>query len=203
MPDTARFFTGYAIRGLLFQTYWLVEQGDSLFLIDQHAAHERVLYEDILNEMKNGSGAVPSQPLLEPAQLSLTPQETQTFKDNADIFERFGFDTRETDDGSIAVTSVPFFFKGPLPVVFFIEILDKMEETPSAGLHPAEYKTAVIAMAACKAAVKANDRLSEAEARALLVRLLEMENPYSCPHGRPTIIEITRRELERKFKRVV
>jgi DNA mismatch repair protein MutL len=200
-PALKRFFTDFAVLGLLFKTYWLVAQGESLYLIDQHAAHERVLYEKILRDFRSAS--IHSQPLLEPLGLRLTPRETQTLRGHRDLFEKFGFDVScDEASGKAEVSAVPFIFKGPLPPVFFTEILDRLDNMPVSGGSLHEHKAEYVAMAACKAAVKANDRLSEAEARALVEQMLLLENPFTCPHGRPTIIEITKRELERKFKRV-
>jgi DNA mismatch repair protein MutL len=197
-PATEKFFTHYQIHCLVFQTYWLITQGESLFLIDQHAAHERVLYENILHKAQEE--AVHAQNLLMPIPLRLTPRERQILHDNKQLFVRFGFEI----GGSLEVPeilSVPFLMKGPLPTAFFTEILDKLDEVGFAKNSPYTHKTEIIAMAACKAAVKAGDSLGEAEARGLIQQLLALENPFTCPHGRPTIIEITQKELERRFKR--
>ncbi|MCL2204428.1 MAG: DNA mismatch repair endonuclease MutL [Defluviitaleaceae bacterium] len=194
--ESPPFFHHYRMLGLLFNTYWLVAQGESLFLVDQHAAHERVLYEEILRSA--ASGEVHSQPLLSPIPLRLTPRESQTLRDNEAHFHRLGFGLRWDDTAEL--TAVPFLFKGPVASGFFMELLDKLDENAPGGDIYAN-KTELIAIAACKAAVKGGDALSEAEAHDLLKQLFEMKNPFTCPHGRPTIIEITRRELERRFKR--
>jgi len=193
---------------MIFQTFWLVSQGESLFMIDQHAAHERVLYETFLRKAQQEE-SVHSQNLLNPIPLRLTPHELQILQDNKSIFARFGFEIggiRESDDntGSPAVPeilSVPFLIKGPIKSDFFTDLLDKMAEPGFCEKSIYAHKTEIIAMAACKAAVKAGDNLNESEARALVTQLLELENPFTCPHGRPTIIEITKGELERRFKR--
>ena len=193
------FFTDYHIIGLIFGTYWLIAQAESLYLIDQHAAHERVLYEEIL--AITATGTIESQALLIPTPLRLTLAETSLLKDNLPLFTRFGFEITGLEDKSPMLAAVPYLLKGPAPTGFFIDLLDKISETgfTRSGVHA--HKTEVIAMAACKAAVKANDYLTEPEARALVEKMLTLENPFTCPHGRPTIIEITQRELEKRFKR--
>jgi DNA mismatch repair protein MutL len=182
----------------LFGTYWLVAQGESLYVIDQHAAHERVLYEDFLESARRGSAH--SQTLLMPVRMRLTPREYQIFEDNRELFERFGFET-ETDDDAVLVLAVPFISRGPLNASFFTDMLDKLDEAGFNKQSAIELKESVIATMACKAAVKANDILREAEAEALIKRMLSLPNPFTCPHGRPTVINITKSEIERKFKR--
>ncbi|MCL2048598.1 MAG: DNA mismatch repair endonuclease MutL [Defluviitaleaceae bacterium] len=193
-----KIFTDYVIHGLIFQTYWLVSQGDSLFIIDQHAAHERVIYENLLNRVQDE--AVHSQNLLMPIPLRLTPREKQTLHDNREIFARFGFEISR-DLETPEIVSVPLLMTGPLSASFFTDLLDKMGEAGFSYESPYAHKTEMIAMAACKAAVKAGDKKSDSEARALIEQLLGLDNPFTCPHGRPTIIEVTRGELERRFKR--
>jgi len=191
-------FTHYQIHGLIFQTYWLVQQGDSLYVIDQHAAHERVLYEEFLQKAQDET--IHAQNLLTPITLRLTPREKQALHDNKQLFSRFGFDISDNSEAP-EILSVPFLMKGPLSSSFFAELLDKIDEAGFAKNSPYTHKTEIIAMAACKAAVKAGDNLQESEAHALIEQLLELNNPFTCPHGRPTIIEITKKELERRFKR--
>jgi len=193
------FFTDYRILGLIFGTYWLITQGQSLYLIDQHAAHERVLYEELL--AATAIGAIESQSLLIPTPLRLTPAEMSLLKDNLPLFTRFGFEVTGLEGKSPMLTAVPYLMKGPAPTGFFIDLLDKIGETGFTRTGVYAHKTEAIAMAACKAAVKANDSLTELEARALVEKLLGLENPFTCPHGRPTVIEITQRELEKRFKR--
>ena len=201
--QSPRFFTNYRIMGLIFGTYWLVSQDESLFLIDQHAAHERVLYEEIIE--KSVIGQIQSQQLLAPVPLRLTPREASLLKDNMQLFSRFGFEITAPDGNTsqteTAVTAVPYLLKGPAPAHFFTDLLDKLGETGFSGASVYAHKTEALAMAACKAAVKAGDSLTETEAHALINKMLSLENPFTCPHGRPTTIEITRRELERRFKR--
>jgi DNA mismatch repair protein MutL len=186
-----------AIIGRLWGTYWLATMGESLYMIDQHAAHERVMYEEILK--KSQAEAVHAQPLIAPVTLRLTPREKDVLRENREIFSRFGFDI--SDEENPQILSVPFLMKGPLTTGFFTDLLDKMDNVGFVKNSPYTHKTELVAMAACKAAVKAGDFLGETEARALISQLLGLDNPFTCPHGRPTIIEITRSEIERRFKR--
>jgi len=194
----AKFFVTYQIHSLIFNTYWLVTQGESLYLIDQHAAHERILYENLLAKARER--AVSSQQLLIPIPLRLTPREKQVLVDNMEYFNNFGFEiSNENDD--FGITAVPLLLNGPLHTGFFSDLLDNIDQVGFSKESAYDHKTETIAMAACKAAVKGGDNLAETEARALITQLLELENPFTCPHGRPTIIEFTRQELERRFKR--
>jgi DNA mismatch repair protein MutL len=197
-PTHLPFFRHYTILGLIFNTYWLISQGDSLYLVDQHAAHERVLYEKILKSAAQSS--VHTQPLLVPVPLRLTPRESQTLRDNEPHFNRLGFALTWGNEPSL--TAVPFLFKGPVTSGFFMELLDKLAKDFTDNENIYTQKTELIAITACKAAVKGGDSLSQEEAHDLLKQLLQMDNPFTCPHGRPTIIEVSRRELERRFKRV-
>jgi len=195
------FFSDYKLHSLIFNTYWLVTQDASIFLIDQHAAHERVLYENLL--IKAREKTVPSQQLLLPIPLRLTPREKQVLLDNMEHFQNFGFQISNSGDNTddFAITAVPLLLNGPLNSSFFSDLLDKIDQVGFSKESMYDHKTEVIAIASCKAAVKGGDGITETEARALITQLLKLENPFTCPHGRPTIVEITRTELERRFKR--
>ena len=127
--------------------------------------------------------------------------ETALLKENLPLFARFGFEITDIDDNAPKLTAVPYLFKGPAHTSFFTDILDKLGEAGFSRAGVNANKTEAIAMAACKQAVKAGDNISEQEAQALIEKMLSLENPFTCPHGRPTIIEITRKELEKRFKR--
>ncbi len=194
------FFKNYKIIGQIFNTYWLIEQNQSIFMIDQHAAHERVLYEELMEELKKQK--VTAQMLLQPLLLKLTEKEKQVLQDNMELLYQFGFSIEviaQKEQKTYALLSVPFIIKAPTSTKFFLDILDKLEETPIETIY--DTKIITIATMACKAAVKGNDRLDIREATALIEKLLQLENPFTCPHGRPTIIEITQYELEKQFKR--
>ena len=192
-------FTNYKIHSLLFSTYWIVTQGESMYMIDQHAAHERIKYENMLKKLQQEK--VPSQQLLFPQPVHLTNHEKVVLLDNMQLFQNFGFGISQDDDNNFAITAVPALINGPLNASFFSDILDKINDVGFSKKSPYDYKLELIAQAACKAAVKGGDILQEQEAHALITQLLELDNPFTCPHGRPTIIEITRAELERRFKR--
>ncbi len=192
------FFRNYRIIGQLFATYWIVEQGNSVYLIDQHAAHERVLYERLMEKFREES--VPSQKLLTPVMLHLTEGEKELLLENQQLLESFGFGFETFPPDTIALDAVPFLMKAPAKAGFFTDILDTLDM----GKPENVYDTKILAVAtmACKAAVKGHDRLSIQEAESLITELLKLENPFTCPHGRPTIIELTKYELEKKFKRI-
>ena len=194
----SQLFTSYQVVGLIFNTYWLVTQNESLYLIDQHAAHERVLYENLLSKARKNTA--PSQQLLIPIPLHLTPGEKQTLSDNIEYFQNIGFGIQVTDD-NFAIDSVPFLINSIFKPVFFTDLLDKIGQHNFSANNVYSGITELIAMSACKAAVKSGDGLSEPEARAMITQLMELDNPFTCPHGRPTIIEITQKELKRRFKR--
>ncbi|WP_352401055.1 DNA mismatch repair endonuclease MutL [Anaerotignum sp.] len=197
-PKVEPFFKQYKIIGQIFQTYWMIEQGECLYLIDQHAAHERILYEELMNGFKGES--VVSQRLLEPQMLNLTPSEMEILKENRALLEGFGFEFEGFIGDQYALKAVPYLLEQPSGVEFFTEILDSLAEQKIRTVY--DMKLLTVATMACKAAVKGHDRMSFQEAEAMVGRLLKLENPFSCPHGRPTIIEMTKYELEKKFKRI-
>ena len=191
------FFHDYKIVGQVFRTYWIVEQGECLYLIDQHAAHERILYEELMNKFKEEK--VISQRMLTPLMLNLTPMETEVLKDNKALLESFGFEL-EDFGGKFALRSTPYLLQNPSTVGFFTDILDRLAEERITNVY--DTKILAVATMACKAAVKGHDVLSVREAEALIHQLLKLEHPFTCPHGRPTIVELTRYEMEKMFKRI-
>jgi len=197
-PKKESFFKNYKITGQIFSTYWIIEQDASIYLIDQHAAHERILFEEISNKFRNGK--IVSQKLIHPLVVNLSEREKQLLKDNMELMEKFGFEIESFGGVSYAVRSVPYIFKNPEQIGFFTEILDMLDTGSVANVY--DTKIYAIATIACKAAVKANDKLSIQEAISMVEKLLKLDNPFSCPHGRPTIIELTKYELEKKFKRI-
>ncbi|HCT65049.1 MAG TPA: DNA mismatch repair endonuclease MutL [Lachnospiraceae bacterium] len=197
-PKKESFFKNYKITGQIFSTYWIIEQDASIYLIDQHAAHERILFEEISNKFR--SGKIVSQRLIHPLVVNLSEREKQLLKDNMELMQKFGFEIEDFGGVSYAVRSVPYIFKNPEQIGFFTEILDILDTGSVANVY--DTKIYPIATIACKAAVKANDKLSIQEAISMVEKLLKLDNPFSCPHGRPTIIELTKYELEKKFKRI-
>ncbi len=189
----------HRIIGQLFDTYWLVEYDDKFYIIDQHAAHEKVLYEKLLKEYANKE--VLSQ-MISPAQvISLNLQEDALMKANMEAFREFGFEISEFGGREYSIHAVPVDLYGSSVQEFFVEILDSLENEHTK--QPLELITGKLATAACKAAVKGNNTLSIKEADQLIEQLLGLDNPYHCPHGRPTIVSMTKYELEKKFKRIV
>lgn len=193
------FFKNYKIIGQIFCTYWVIEQGKSIFIIDQHAAHERILYEKLMKQLKKQQ-VVTSQMLLQPLLLKLTQKEKEILNDNMELLQKFGFAVEVIEPDDYALLSVPFIMKTPANTKFFLDILDLLEEATIENIY--DTKVLTIATMACKAAVKGNDKLSVTEATAMIEQLLQLENPFTCPHGRPTIIEMTQYELEKRFKRI-
>lgn len=190
----------YTLIGQVFDTYWLVQFQENLYIIDQHAAHERVLYERTLREMKNREFT--SQYLSPPIILSLSMQEAELLKTHMDRFQRIGFEIEPFGGDEYAVRAVPDNLFSIAKKELLMEMLDSLADGVSGNMTP-ELIDEKVASMSCKAAVKGNSRLSAMEVDTLIGELLELENPYHCPHGRPTIIAMTKRELEKKFKRIV
>ncbi len=189
----------YKIMGQLFETYWLVAFHDKLFIIDQHAAHEKVKYERLVKELEGKH--ISSQMLNPPVIINLTSREEEVLNEYLKYFADFGFEIEEFGGSSYSVRSMPIDLYGCNEKQFFTEILDELMDSPMKGTP--EVILNKLASMACKAAVKGNQELSEKEACALIDELLTLENPYHCPHGRPTIISMGKYEIEKKFKRVL
>ena len=190
----------HRIIGQLFDTYWLVEFHEQLYIIDQHAAHERVLYEKTLQGMKTREFT--SQYLSPPIILNLSMQEEEVLKEHMDTFANIGFEIEAFGGDSYAVRAIPDNLFSIAKKELLIEMLDSLVEGISSSVAPDMIAEKVASMS-CKAAVKGNSRLSFAEVEVLIKELLKLDNPYHCPHGRPTIIAMTKQELEKKFKRIV
>ncbi|MGB8455045.1 MAG: DNA mismatch repair endonuclease MutL [Anaerocolumna sp.] len=189
----------HRIIGQVFSTYWIVEFGDKIFFIDQHAAHEKVLYEKIMKSLKEKQ--YNSQLLEPPLILSLTMREEEALKKHLSDLNEIGFEIEEFGGKEYAVRAIPNDLFGLAQYEILIELIDGLVEevynnTPELILEK-------VASMSCKAAVKGNHRLSYEEAKALIEELLTLDNPYHCPHGRPTIISMSKYELEKKFKRIV
>lgn len=190
----------YRIIGQVFDTYWLIQFEDKLFIIDQHAAHEKVKYERLMKQFHEKS--VISQRLMPPIIVSLTGQEESILHTYEDAFSQLGFEIEAFGGNEYALRSVPVDLYGCSERELFLAVLDELsQETGNRGsFQVIEEK---IASMSCKAAVKGNNRLSLQEAEQLIDELLTLDNPYNCPHGRPTIIAMMVTDLEKKFKRIV
>ena len=187
----------HKIIGQLFETYWLVEFCESLYIIDQHAAHERILYEKTMKSLEKKE--MLSQHISPPMVLNLTDKEWNLLERYRDNFEKVGFVFEEFGGQDIMITQVPYNMFGLDDKDLFLTMIDELDEV-SAKETP-ETVVEKIAMMSCKAAVKGNQKLSRMEAEHIIDELLELENPYHCPHGRPTIIEMKKTEVERRFRR--
>lgn len=189
----------FEILGQIFQTYWLVRFEDKLLFVDQHAAHEKVKYEKLIKSIREGS--VLSQSLQPPLVLHLTQKEEAALEEYQSYFENLGFVWEDFGSHSIAMREMPVELYGKSEKRFFEEILDDLVENGCKGTP--EVIQEKIASMACKSAVKGNQTIHITEMQALLEQLFELENPYHCPHGRPTIISMSKTDLEKKFKRIV
>lgn len=191
----------FRIIGQVFDTYWLLEYQSELLIIDQHAAHEKVLFEKLMNRLKDKEGL--TQNLAAPVVISLSGREQEVLKRNQEIFEQIGFRFEPFGDREYLITGVPADFLNISSKDLFLEMLDSMLEERAADKDNPEMVLNHCATMACKAAVKGNNRLSFAEAKSLFEQMLQMEQPYHCPHGRPTTIAMSKQEFEKKFKRIV
>lgn len=189
----------FRIIGQVFETYWLIEFENKLLMIDQHAAHEKVNYERLMKQFHEKS--VVSQALMPPVIVSLSGQEENVLKENMEVFESLGFEVESFGGSEYALRSVPVDLYGCGEREMFLSVLDQLADGGNfGGIRVVEEK---IASMSCKAAVKGNNVLSLAEAETLIDELLTLDNPYNCPHGRPTIIAMSKSEMDRKFKRIV
>ena len=190
----------YKLIGQVFETYWLVQVDEQLYIIDQHAAHERVLYEQTLRSMETREYT--TQYIEPPIVLELSMQEASLLKEHLAVFSRIGFEMEEFGGDSYVVRGIPDNLFHIAKKELLMEMIDELQE----GLQGATTARRIdekIASMSCKGAVKGNSKLSANEMDQLLLELLKLENPYHCPHGRPVIIAMSKRELEKKFKRIV
>lgn len=188
----------FQILGQAFRTYWIVVYEDKLLMIDQHAAHEKVKYERIIKSVAESE--VMSQNLYPPLILSLSGREQEILARYREAFEKLGFELEYFGGSEITIRSAPAELFGSTIREMFLEVLDELSTT---GVGRAKSIEERIATMACKAAVKGNRTMSVQEMEELLDELLTLNNPYFCPHGRPTILSFTKQELEKKFKRIV
>lgn len=186
--------------GQLFDTYWLAQFGDQFYIIDQHAAHEKIWYERLVKQFREHT--VDSQYLSPPLVVSLNLKEEGILNANKDYFRSFGFEIEPFGGREYCVSAVPTDLYGLTEEELFLEMLDGLS-ADSGIKDPEGIIASKLATMACKAAVKGNHAMSKAEAEKLIDELLTLDNPYNCPHGRPTVIAMTKEELEKKFKRIV
>ena len=185
--------------GQVFDTYWLAQFGDAFYIIDQHAAHEKVYYERFVKKFRENT--VDAQYLTPPMIVTLNLQEESLLKANEDYFRKFGFEIEHFGGKEYCISAVPSNLYGLSEEELFLEMLDHL--ATEGDKDALDIFASRLATMACKAAVKGNHAMSPAEAEKLLDELLTLDNPYHCPHGRPTVISMTKTELEKKFKRIV
>lgn len=189
----------HQLIGQLFDTYWLVQFEDNFYIIDQHAAHEKVYYERFVKQFKNRE--IHSQYISPPLIVTLNLQEEVILKANMEYFQQFGFEIEPFGGKEYCISAVPSELYGMEEEELFLDMLDHL--SGNGEKNALQLFTARLATMACKAAVKGNHKMSPAEADTLIDELLTLDNPYHCPHGRPTIISMSKAELEKKFKRIV
>ena len=189
----------HRLIGQLFDTYWLVQFEDSFYIIDQHAAHEKVYYEQFVRQFEKQE--ITSQYISPPLIVSLSLEEEGRLKANEKYFQEFGFEIEPFGGREYCISAVPSNLYGMNEESLFLEMLDSL--SPDGENNTLSLFTSKLATMACKAAVKGNHQMSALEADKLIDELLTLENPYHCPHGRPTIVSMTKAEIEKKFKRIV
>ena len=189
----------YRILGQIFDTYWLITCEDKLFIMDQHAAHEKVMYEKFVKQME--AHTIETQQINPPVILTMTLSERQTYLDYQEYFATLGFALEEFGGNEYALREIPLNLYGYNEKELFLSILDSLMESNIRNNKKLILEK--IASMSCKAAVKGNQSISFEEAQELVDTLFTLENPYNCPHGRPTIISMSKYEIEKKFKRIV
>lgn len=189
----------HRIIGQVFGTYWLMEYEKNLYIMDQHAAHEKVKYEELISTLKGRE--VLSQQLMPPMVITVTYAERQAILDHYDLFMKIGYDIVEFGGNEFKINAVPSNIYGIHGRQMFMEFVGSLIN--NSGYVTDDIFIKKLSTMACKAAIKGNTQISLPEANALIEKLLTLENPYTCPHGRPTIISISEQELEKKFKRIV
>ena len=189
----------HRLIGQLFDTYWLIQYGNQLYIMDQHAAHEKVNYERLMEAYRKKERI--TQYVSPPMVISLTRAEEAILEEFKSEFERIGFTIEPYGGREYAISEIPANLYGINEKELFLEMLSDLEDRGS--MQPSELIASKLASMSCKAAIKGGQKISFQEADALVSQLLTLENPYACPHGRPTIITMTKYELEKKFKRIV
>lgn len=192
-------FPDLRVIGQFSKTYILAEYLDTLYIIDQHAAHEKIIYEKYIKDIESNDIIV--QQLLIPCIIDLSLDDYECYKENISIFTNAGFIIDEFGGNTIAIKEVPYFLGKLDTKNFLLSIIDNLKNLGSG--KTTEVKLNKIATIACKAAVKANDYLTQIEMEKLISDLRYIDNPFNCPHGRPIIIKFTEYELNKKFRRII
>lgn len=188
----------YKIIGQIFNTYWILEYGNQVLLMDQHSAHERVMYEQYMKDFTTSN--VSTQILLMPETLHVSNGELLFIETHLELLQRLGFGLELFGEASIIIREVPYLFNHPMSISAFRDLLDSIDVKKTTNLY--EMREEHIIQLSCKSAIKAHDQLTHAECRALIEALLTLENPYTCPHGRPTLVKLSKTDIEKIFKRI-
>ena len=188
----------HRLIGQVFKTYWMIEYDEKMYIVDQHAAHEKVMFERLMKQMSDKK--VISQQLLPAKILHLNSVEHTVLMNHFDMFLNAGFEIEDFGDDSIVVRAMPDDIMGVDPQALFDALLNAL--TNDLGNISIDFFVEKLSGMACKAAIKGNTEISTMEADTLIDELLKLKNPYNCPHGRPTMIALTKAEIERKFKRI-
>ena len=197
----------YRLLGQLFATYWLIEAEDTFYMMDQHAAHEKVLYERLMKTIE--AKAPQTQMLTVPEVVDITPETKALLSEDGVLFESFkalGYELENFGEKSVKVTGIPAGLPSMDYKQMLKDIMDGLADKKEAGISrktKPQLMIEKVASMSCKAAIKGNDRISGSEALELLDEMMKAENPYNCPHGRPTLIAMSKNEIEKKFKRIV
>ena len=189
--------TDFRVVGSILNTYIVLEKNNSMYLLDQHAAHEKILYEEYMKKFK--SNKIDMQMLLDPIVLEVSNIDMLKVEANIDLFLNFGFEIELFGNNHIMVRGVPTIFGNPESEKFIFQIIDNIDDLKNSY----DLKSDKFASMACRAAIKANDKIHTMEMRKLLTQMETCENPFTCPHGRPTIVEISKKEIEKMFKRIM
>lgn len=188
----------YTFVGIAFKTYIILTMKDDLYILDQHAAHERIMFEKVKKNYYSDKDK-DSQLMLLPDIIQLSNKEMGIFRDNKEMFNRAGFVVEEFGDNTVKLTGVPEFCLNFDTKEIFLETLDEIDTVARTAKQEVENK--FLATVACKAAVKAHMALNKEEVDSLMKQLMKLPNPFSCPHGRPTIIKMSKNDIEKKFSR--
>lgn len=191
--------TGLKIIGQVFETYWIVEFEDNIYFVDQHAAHEKVNYEEFVDKLNKKQNA--TQMLMPPLVISLSMPEMDIYHKYQNYFVKLGFEIEPFGGDELSIRGIPTDLYGTDAKDLFLTVLDELAESPVRGTP--DVILLKIASMSCKAAVKGNQKISYEEAKVLLKRLFSLENPYHCPHGRPTMFSMSKQEIDKKIKRIV
>jgi len=195
--DTETIYDNLRYIGQMFNTYLIYEKNNEMFLIDQHAAHEKILFENFVDDYKNKK--MVSQMILVPITVEVSKLTKMNVLNNLEPILNLGFNVEEFGESSLVVREIPQSFNIQTATFLINDLIEKMDFS----LPEERFELALdsLAQRSCKAAIKANDRLIDIEVNALINQLKKLDDPYTCPHGRPIIIKISKHEIEKKFNR--